>query len=98
MRALGLDAERVEPRDLDLTAPGIKVITQRSSKGLEFPIVALAGFDRSGPPAESEGLAESRRAVYVAMTRAMRALLVVVPAGHHSNVLTGFDDARWNRG
>ncbi len=97
LRAIGVAADKIDVRDIDLAAPGVKVITQKSAKGLEFPIVAVAGFDAVGNP-EDEALGEARRAAYVAMTRAMRALLVVVPAGHRSKVLDGFDPARWNVG
>ncbi|CAA9542509.1 MAG: hypothetical protein AVDCRST_MAG33-152 [uncultured Thermomicrobiales bacterium] len=58
-----------------------------SSKGLDFPIVALAGLHIELPPsiqrlAEAEAAEEwqkRRRIVYVGMTRAMRSLLVLVP-------------------
>jgi superfamily I DNA/RNA helicase/mRNA-degrading endonuclease RelE of RelBE toxin-antitoxin system len=97
LRALGLAAEKVDPKDLDLTSPGVKVMTHRSAKGLEFPIVALAGFIGAPEPHE-EALGEARRAVFVAMTRAMRALLVVIPAKATSKLLSGFDPSKWNTG
>ena len=76
-------------RELDLTSPEVKVLTLNSSKGLEFPVVALAGFIHSRfamvPEGEldeeqQEAAARDRRLMFVGMTRAMRALLVVVPA------------------
>jgi superfamily I DNA/RNA helicase len=39
-----------------------------------------------------------RRTVFVAMTRAMRALLVVVPAKNPSLLLQDFDERLWNLG
>lgn len=101
----GLEATYMEGRDLNLARPGIKVLTLNSSKGLEFPIVALAGFLASTYPVipkgasedeEAELLARERRTMFVGMTRAMRALLVVVPANPSSPLLDGFDPTYWN--
>ncbi len=103
----GLDATYMTGKDLDLTQRSIKVMTHKSSKGLEFPIVALAGFlDGSYPhwqqnitdEARQEGLAQERRTLFVAMTRAMRALLVIVPAETTSLLLRDFDEQYWNVG
>ena len=107
LQEAGIGATYMTGKELDLAKPGAKVLTLKSSKGLEFPIVAVAGFlDGPYPPlaedADSEEraevLARERRALYVAMTRAMRALLVVVPAGSESALFQGFDPARWNTG
>jgi superfamily I DNA/RNA helicase len=82
----------------------VKVITLQSAKGLEFPVVAVAGFIDGLPPAGGRGageeeteeaLARQRRLLFVAMTRAMRSLLVVVP-DRPSPLLTGFDPQLWN--
>ena len=45
-----------------------------------------------------EELARERRTIFVGMTRAMRALLVVVPAQTKSPLLQGFDTTYWNLG
>jgi len=37
-----------------------------------------------------------RRTLFVGMTRAMRALLVIVPAGTASPLLSGFDARYWH--
>ncbi len=101
----GLEAAYMTSQNLDLKRTGIKVITLNASKGLEFPIVALAGFVSGGypviPPGASaderaESLARERRTMYVAMTRAMRALLVVLPAEPESPLFQGFDELCWN--
>src|SRR5260370_37292352 len=103
----GLEATFMEGRDLDLSQKGVKVLTLNSAKGLEFPIVALAGFSGSRydnfslavfDEEQDEDMARSRRIIFVGMTRAMRALLVVVPAGTSSLLLTGFDETYWNVG
>ncbi len=106
----GVESAFMAGRDLDLARRCVKVITLKSAKGLEFPVVALAGFVDGHYPflpwdaaAEevSETLRRERRTMYVAMTRAMRALLVVVPdapPGRVSPLLHGFDAALWNLG
>ena len=80
-------------------------MTLNSAKGLEFPIVALAGFagshyDNFAHDLEGEKLEETltrlRRTIFVGMTRAMRALLVIVPAHTSSPLLQGFEACYWN--
>jgi superfamily I DNA/RNA helicase len=91
-------------RDLDLTAQVVKVVTLKSAKGLEFPSVAVAGFEDPYPYFKTDALPEERvervtqekRTLFVGMTRAMRALLLVIPVGTRSDLLTCFDPAYWN--
>ena len=45
-----------------------------------------------------ELLAREQRTLYVAMTRAMRALLVVLPEDSDSPLFSGFDRNFWNLG
>jgi superfamily I DNA/RNA helicase/mRNA-degrading endonuclease RelE of RelBE toxin-antitoxin system len=107
LRGRDLAAQYAKPGEIDLTAPGVKVLTLKSAKGLEFPIVALAGF-LDGPfpalpkdlpeEARAEATDRERRTLYVAMTRAMRALLVVAAEGRPSPLLEGFDPGLWNLG
>lgn len=101
----GLEATYMAGRELNLTRPGVKVMTLKSSKGLEFPIVALAGFTPNNYPkipstatAEEieELLARERRTMFVGMTRAMRALLVIMPNGYITPLFNGFDPDHWN--
>lgn len=103
----GLDATFMEGKNLDLTQKGVKVLTLNSAKGLEFPIVALAGFRGSRydylslavfDQEQEEETARLRRIIFVGMTRAMRALLVIVPAGTSSPLLAGFNSTYWNVG
>lgn len=107
LRDAGIDAAYMEGRALDLERKAVKVLTLQSAKGLEFPIVAVAGFLEGWVPGAPRGasadeadeaLRQARRTMFVAMTRAMRALLVVTPAGHHARLFEGFDPARWNLG
>ncbi|MBD2261235.1 UvrD-helicase domain-containing protein [Pseudanabaena sp. FACHB-2040] len=104
---LGLEATFMSSGELDLSKPCIKVLTLKAAKGLEFPIVAIAGFIGSrfpympkGTPEEAaqEILNRERRTLFVGMTRAMRALLVVVPEQKAPVLLQGFDKSLWNLG
>jgi len=102
----GIEATFMSGQELNLSGPGVKVLTLNSAKGLEFPIVALSGFINSGwygnGPAhigaeeQEEFLATDRRTMFVGMTRAMRALLITVPAQAKSPLLQGFDRTYWN--
>ncbi|HEX9620252.1 MAG TPA: UvrD-helicase domain-containing protein [Polyangiaceae bacterium] len=107
LRRQGVDALVNTAENLDLQTPGVKVITLKSAKGLEFPVVALAGFlaerypvlPRGGSDEEiEEHLLLERRTLFVAMTRAMRALLVVTPNGTKSSLMNGFSEQYWNLG
>jgi superfamily I DNA/RNA helicase/mRNA-degrading endonuclease RelE of RelBE toxin-antitoxin system len=102
----GIEATYMTGHDLNLTRPDIKIMTLKSSKGLEFPIVAVAGFTHclnyptipTGASTEQgqELLARERRTLFVGMTRAMRALLVVIPHHTTTRLLQGFDPGYWN--
>lgn len=107
LRKLAVDARVTGADNLDLASPGVKVITLKSAKGLEFPVVALSGFlsgkypvlPRGGTPEETqEALLVERRTMFVAMTRAMRALLVVTPHNVTTPILQGFSESCWNLG
>lgn len=105
LRDEGVKATAMIGRELDLSAPGVKLLTLQSAKGLEFPIVALAGFPGGEWPslpdddeAADEVLLRMRRTVFVGMTRAMRALLVVTPEHTSSPILDGWNRELWNLG
>src|SRR5260370_28257139 len=100
-----LEATYMTGQDLNLARPGVKVLTLKASKGLEFPIVALAGFVSSSYPVIPHGasedernelLARERRTMFVGMTRGLRALLGVVPANNTSPPVHGVDPAVCN--
>lgn len=64
--------------------PGIRLLTTHRAKGLEFRAVAIVGLAQGGFPDyrsldDEETLDQERRAFYVALTRASRALLVTWP-------------------
>lgn len=100
----GLRAVYMPGKAIDLQMPAIKLVTMQSSKGLEFPIVALAGLrdlermgvaDKAADEERDEAIRRLRRVLYVAMTRAMQALLVLPPAGSTSPLFQGFDPSAW---
>lgn len=104
LSAAGVDAVFQESQAVDISAKQVKVLTLAASKGLEFPIVAVAGLQASGYPRVPAGapvqmvmeiLAKERRTMFVAMTRAMRALLVLPPQDD-SSLYDGFDAILWN--
>ena len=105
LRAERLEANFMPGKELDLKRSGVKLLTLSSAKGLEFPIVALAGFVSSSYPVTpydaspeelQEQLARERRTMFVGMTRAMRALLVVLPTEIKTPLLQGFDEHYWH--
>jgi DNA helicase-2/ATP-dependent DNA helicase PcrA len=63
---------------------GVTIMTLHKSKGLEFPVVFLAGLDRDiipSPRSVEEGnIEEERRLFYVGMTRAQKKLYCTLSA------------------
>lgn len=101
----GLTAYHMPGDRLDLKKQCVKVITLKSAKGLEFPVVALAGFlDGSYPfvptgasvEERDELFARERRTLFVGMTRAMRTLALVVPEGNTTRVLHPLPGEWWD--
>lgn len=69
--------------------PGIRLLTTHRAKGLEFKAVAVVGLAQGTFPDyrsldSREALDEERRAFYVAVTRAARALLLTWPRTRQS--------------
>ena len=58
----------------DTRAPGVKLLTLHSAKGLEFPLVFVTGLQAM--PMRHELMSEALRLLYVAMTRATRELVL----------------------
>jgi superfamily I DNA/RNA helicase len=105
LEAEGLPAQFFPGRELDLRAPRVKVLTMHSAKGLEFPIVVVAGFEEGTYPESrnfddtglyAERMRQERRLLYVAFTRAMRGLMVIVPKDCRHEALTALDTRSWH--
>ncbi len=68
---------------LDESRPGVTLITLHQVKGLEFPVVFLAGMEEGLLPhvraieEGDEGIEEERRLAYVGVTRAQRRLYLL---------------------
>jgi ATP-dependent exoDNAse (exonuclease V) beta subunit len=60
----------------DPAADTIKVLTMHTSKGLEFPVVALVGAGRM--PAEGEDEREDAKLFYMCATRAVKWFMIEV--------------------
>ncbi|WP_420632895.1 UvrD-helicase domain-containing protein [Candidatus Palauibacter sp.] len=101
----GVPAVFQNSRNFEFDDNTVQVLPLRAAKGLEFPVVAVAGFIGSTypdlPPGVEEDahidlLVRERRTLFVAATRAMRALLVITPKGDDSMLFDGFDSKLWN--
>lgn len=87
LNRVGVEAEFMSAKNLDLERCVVKVMTIHSAKGLEFPIVALAGLgtinsldpDTEDTPGRKDWADRNRRMLFVGMTRSMFSLLVLVP-------------------
>ncbi len=66
--------EKGSSRKYNAGADSVKLMTMHASKGLEFPIVAIAGLGHMPYRAEQE--ADDARLLYVAMTRATERLVL----------------------
>jgi hypothetical protein len=73
----GLDVQSMNSqafRRFDWRRPSIKLLTMHSAKGLEFPLVFVAGLQAL--PMRNESLEDAARLLYVAMTRATHDLVL----------------------
>lgn len=102
----GLPARFMTSRNLDLEAPGVKLLTLHAAKGLEFPIVAIAHVEADRLPRDAnaddpqelaEQHAAERRLFFVGCTRAMRALYITHDRSLPSPFLAELSEERWLR-
>jgi DNA helicase-2/ATP-dependent DNA helicase PcrA len=74
-----------EADDIDPRAERISLVTMHAAKGLEWPVVIVAGCEAGLVPLQRPGGAtdaeEERRLLYVAMTRAERMLILSATRG-----------------
>ena len=105
LEEVDIPAQYFAGRDLDLKAPCVKVLTMHSAKGLEFPIVIVVGlYEGTYPVADDfedsglfeEKMRQERRLLYVALTRAMRGLMLVVPKNCLHEAVADLDLSNWH--
>lgn len=70
----GIDAEVFSKKTIDFSADKVKLITLHSIKGLEFPVVFIAGINKGQLPISEEQIPLGRKLLYVGMTRAKELL------------------------
>lgn len=70
----GIDAEIFQKNKPDFTSDKVKLITLHSIKGLEFPVVFIAGINKDLLPFREEQISLGRKLLYVGMTRAKELL------------------------
>ncbi|MBD3422715.1 MAG: AAA family ATPase [Chitinivibrionales bacterium] len=84
LRELSLLANEASEDDLKTGPNRVTLMTLHKAKGLEFPVVFLAGLDNAvipSPRSIEEGkIDEERRLFYVGMTRARKELILTYPA------------------
>ncbi len=105
LQAQGVEARFFAGRDLDLKVDVVRVLTLHAAKGLEFPIVIVAGLDGGTwavpedfdePDLFAERARHERRVLYVGLTRAMRGLMLLVPQGCRHPAVVDLDASHWH--
>jgi mRNA-degrading endonuclease RelE of RelBE toxin-antitoxin system len=96
----GVAARFAKREEVKLGFEGVKVLTRHTAKGMEFPIVAIAMrqliMRKSAPQDEAEERElQVRRILHMSMTRAMRSLLVTLPATPRDPVLATIEEPLW---
>ncbi|HYG59857.1 MAG TPA: 3'-5' exonuclease, partial [Symbiobacteriaceae bacterium] len=102
----GLKARFMRGAQLDLKSDDVKVLTLQAAKGLEFPVVVVAGLSAKqfprlpadmDPEERQEELQTARRTLYVGLTRSMRRLLVLYARKQPSPLVTELADHFWDK-
>ena len=92
-----LDQAALESGDYQSGGPALQMMTMHSAKGLEFPLVFMAGMEEGLFPntrsmREPGRLEEERRLAYVGITRAMRQLYFTYAETRRMN---GMQSSNW---
>ena len=88
----GIDAEVFNKENIDFSEEKVKLITLHSIKGLEFPVVFIAGINKGHLPLCEEQIPLGRKLLYVGMTRA-KELLYLTHTEEPSIYIQEFDSA-----
>jgi len=104
-----LKAKWMRSSDFTMQHNGVKVTTIAAAKGLQFPIVVVAGMAQNFAPSapkfmrtdEGKGIDESeddkaRKLFFVACTRAMYSLMVCAPNRNCAQVINDLDLDDWD--
>lgn len=86
----GIDAEVFSKNTIDFSTDKVKLITLHSIKGLEFPVVFIAGINKGQLPISQEQIPLGRKLLYVGMTRA-KELLYLTHTAEPSMYIQEFD-------
>ena len=94
--------KNMSSREVDLNHPGVKVMTIHAAKGLQFPVVILAGVENGTLPSSVrndtdsiEHNAQQLRILFVACSRAMRRLMIFASRKKPSPFLKSINDVNW---
>lgn len=88
----GIDAEVFTKDNIDFAEEKVKLITLHSIKGLEFPVVFIAGINEGHLPLCQEQTPLGRKLLYVGMTRA-KELLYLTHTAEPSMYIQELDSA-----
>ena len=99
----GIKAEFMRSRALNVTDNCVKILPLKAAKGLEYPIVAIAGLSALKPnrflnyssKQKTERQNLERRTIFVGMTRAMRSMMICIPKNCDKELLSNFDSKFW---
>ena len=101
----GIPARAFGSKNINIDDKVVKVITIHTAKGLEFPMVAVAGLTDDLLPRKSykpvdphdweEHVRQGRKLLHVAMTRAMERLVLCKPVQHPSPFFDDLDQKLW---
>ena len=103
---MSLAAKYVRGGDIDIDKPFIKVLNLFDAKGLEFPIVAIAGISSDTFPGNLDQIpsdekdmviSQYKRMLYVGCSRAMKALLVTKSAENPSELTDSMREPLWRQ-
>ena len=104
---IGLKSEYMQGEEINIGKCCVKVLTIHSSKGLEFPFVALVGLEEGYLPdlenipkkEQDKALEQQKKLFYVGSSRAMRNLLVYGSLSKISQFVKPIlNSDKWQRG
>ena len=99
---LGEEGDLSRSAQPSYTADFVRLMTLHGSKGLEFPVVFLAGVKKGSIPLESVShpadISEERRLFYVGMTRAKEKLYLLSSPSEPSEFLSDIPEHLYHKG